>query len=40
MRELHDLRADWRRWSRTERIMSLLTLASIVIAVLPYLFII
>ena len=36
---MRDLRSDWRRWSRTERIVSLVALVAAAIGVLPYLFI-
>jgi hypothetical protein len=36
---MRDLIADWRRWTRTDRIVGVITLASaMVIAALPYLF--
>lgn len=36
---MRDLIADWRRWSRTDRIIGLVTLAGVtVLASLPYLF--
>jgi len=36
---MRDLIADWRRWTRTDRIVGLVTLAgAMVVAAVPYLF--
>jgi len=36
---MRDLIADWRRWTRTDRIVGVITLAgAMVVAALPYLF--
>jgi hypothetical protein len=38
MRDLHDLRSDWQRWTPSERLFGVLTLTAIFIAAsLPFL---
>jgi hypothetical protein len=34
---MRDLRADWRRWNRTERVVSVIGLTAVVIGPLPFL---